>query len=265
MTQPTEQVYLVKQWQPGDRSTIPTCRRCHSVKIVVPTFRGPQGTESELCDACYETATDRDKAGRDRRNEERHCMLARSEVLVKECGIPPKYHGWKLSDWGDDVRAALLRVYAGTTPLVVLAGNTGTGKTSALYALLRFAWHQTFGANVPILHHWTAWGRMMHGRQFGGREGLREHKETIERMCSTPRLVMMDDIMSGGEPDRYTLLGFMEVLETREEWDRPTLLTTNLTPDEMSGIDDRLASRMAPGWVMLDDRDHRIKKKGTEK
>jgi len=172
-------------------------------------------------------------------------------------GIPPQYHGAALVDFAGSVQDRLLSVYDGEMPLVTLAGDPGSGKSRAMYAVVRHAWSDTFGERLPRFERWTSWCRQMHTQLFSGSEGVLDHSRDINSLCNLPWLVMIDDVLAG-PPDRQAMAAFMEVVKTREAWGRPTLLAMNTNLEGLSAIDDRLASRLAPGWTMMDGSDHRV-------
>lgn len=109
-------------------------------------------------------------------------------------------------------------------PMAILTGNTGCGKTvAAAWGLCR-----------------THGGEYVHARDLAARYMPYSHDQArgVEPMSMEAMMLVIDDMgterrSSGGKEasdDRFTE-AFSTVLETRQWSSRPTIITTNLTPE----------------------------------
>lgn len=129
----------------------------------------------------------------------------------------PQVHEWLGTD--------LTNAYK---PVLVLAGRTGVGKTVAAAAALADLGGEFLKATQLLV-------------------AMRDHSDHYEmqRRLRTSRLVVVDDIGTERDPDALGS-ALYELIDSRlDDFDRRTLLTTNLTPEQLfQRLDERTADRL---------------------
>lgn len=163
-------------------------------------------------------------------------------------GIPPKYHGAAFADC-DGSRMLGAWLAQSEEGLMTLTGPAGSGKTRALYAVMRHlrAEQDPDEYGKPWLKYRVP--ELAKHLQALGREPSIEEAE-IKNLSGFEGMLLLDDL--GVEKvTPFVLQDLYMILAEREEWDRPTLMTTNLTLDQVAAqFDDRIASRLAGGHVI---------------
>lgn len=94
------------------------------------------------------------------------------------------------------------------------------------------------------------------------RNEFKTEKEIIEYYCRLPFLVI-DDLFSNRQ-NEFARRVILDILDERIDWrGRPTVITSNLTLNEIAAIDNRIASRLSSGILFKFEtkiNDFRIKK-----
>lgn len=131
---------------------------------------------------------------------------------------------------------------------VVLYGPNGTGKSSAAVALAKL-WGKQAG--------WlSAYGIVSRIKSTFRRASQESEEDVIRHIASFPVFVVDDLGAQHGSEFGYATL--YEIIKTRCEARRPTIVTTNCTIVEIDEQDPRLASRLSAFVRMpMDGRDRR--------
>jgi DNA replication protein DnaC len=184
----------------------------------------------------------------------------RIEQRIHEMEIPGKYLDASLDDATEDqqpmANALKKWVDVGTeTRWLMLSGKVGTGKTRfARAAQLECLRDDRFCRYYKAKKIESALSEKAYGERAG-----------FGRILGTTNRLIVDEIGLEGESDSINRFLF-DVLDSRYEYDRPTVLISNLTPQELSSrspewarIIDRL--RELGGAVKLEGKSHRQKGK----
>ena len=171
-----------------------------------------------------------------------------------ELDIPPQYCGASLSDHkhGETVREWMNDSLPG---LLTFIGNVGTGKTRMLYAVKRMVLGKRYGIWEPPCRHYSV------PDLCGFVQDWEKNSKLVLELIRYKQILLLDDL----GVEKTTEFLFQELgrlISGREEWDLPTLITTNLQldPPQISArYGERVASRIASGRVLLfEGKDHRI-------
>lgn len=158
--------------------------------------------------------------------------------------LPQRYHAAKLGDFNPAL-AKLITAWLANCGReefegrdgLFLCGKTGTGKTHLAAAILRY--QITNGRSCRFRRAAQLFQAV---RDSYGNDSLSE-AEVLSEFVEAPMLIL-DDLGTGSLSDherRYTL----EVLDTRLNANRPTIITSNLTIEQIrDAMDDRIASRL---------------------
>ncbi|MGW3183233.1 ATP-binding protein [Kitasatospora sp. NPDC001119] len=160
--------------------------------------------------------------------------------------IPPLYQDAVADDaqvlaWVEHVKQAARRGPEGQLGIararsLLLLGETGTGKTHQAYGAIR----ALLGAGVRL--RWQAITSVTLYAMMRPRPGADPEREMrdLERMP----LLLVDDL-GAGRVSEFTEETTYRLINHRYEQQLPTLLTSNITPSELSGLlGDRTASRL---------------------
>jgi DNA replication protein DnaC len=149
---------------------------------------------------------------------------------------------------GEGQAEAIQRWLPGTTPNLLIVGQTGTGKTYAGYAVLREA---------ARLGQWTwASTAFEHVRNSGFSDG---DPKLVERSCRAD-VLLLDDLGAERTTD-FAVESLAALVDERRREHRRTIFTTNLGRSELvKRYDDRIVSRIAGGAsvVLLNGTDRRF-------
>lgn len=175
-----------------------------------------------------------------------------ADAILASLGVPELYRVWKVSDFNGIAPCAWNR--GG----VAIRGGIGTGKSCLASALLRNRLRPDHEKTLASLRESTASSRweIRHGTAlwmrcgeilFAARGAFRDggrSEEAIIADAVAPRLLVLDDLCSGKTTDAgWTLIS--EIIARRMDWRRDTVVTTNLTLEEINANEPRLASRLA--------------------
>jgi DNA replication protein DnaC len=152
--------------------------------------------------------------------------------------IPPKYHNARLADFKEEFIASRLTPWlSNPTEGLLLIGEVGSGKTHLASAIVRAMLETGKQAEFRCASE-----LYLDIRESYGNNGTSE-RQIMLRYCSASMLVL-DDIGAGSLSDHERRILF-EVLNRRGNECRPTVVTTNLSLDQIRGlIDERISSRL---------------------
>jgi len=166
-----------------------------------------------------------------------------------DIGIPPQYHGAKLSDHphGETIREWLNAEHAG---IITLTGGVGLGKTRMLYAVKRAAALRNQECSLETVPDLCA--RL---RDWDNSANV------VRFLVMRPHNPLLLDDLGVEKPSEYITQEIGRLISKREEWSAPTLITTNLNMMQLSErYGDRTASRIATGKVLLfEGEDKRVR------
>lgn len=174
-------------------------------------------------------------------------------IKEHELHIPPKYHSASLSDFGESKETVFRQFCADPAKQLLLTGECGTGKTRALYAILIHSHENGTPCELHVVPD-----LVKHLQVACSVDTQAEHKE-IKRLAGYRGILFLDDL--GAEKvTQFVLQDLYLIISEREKWDRPTVVTSNLSLQEIAEkMDDRIASRLAGGAVLqLGGEDYRL-------
>lgn len=176
------------------------------------------------------------------------CLIER-RVLSR---LPPRFRKATLLDFPPPAQAAVLDWFRRPGDGLLITGPVGTGKTHLMAAIAR----------TLLSIHQEAIFRRCGDLYLTLRETFTDEVselEVLDEYCR-PKWVMLDDLGAGSLSDfeRRTLL---EILDRRFNAERPTVVTTNWSLEEIAErIDDRIASRISSLHILqLNGEDRRMR------
>jgi len=222
----------------------PECTACGAEL----TYRELDGWDADgklLCGACRER--NREALERERLSAELQRRADNIQAhLASRCGVPKRYLGCSQETWDGRFPVALAS-WNGDPDTVLLIGPTGTGKTHLAIATLR-SWvlrgqDGLYLSMVPALTLLKS--------------DLERGRELLAVWAAQPLLVF-DDFGREQRTD-YAVDMIRYLVESRYNAMLPTIVTTNLSDNDLAKYDSPLASRLASGLVLkTTGRDRRI-------
>jgi len=125
---------------------------------------------------------------------------------------------------------------------LLIAGQTDRGKSHLAQSI----------ANVLVKGGYTLiyenWARVLSRFRRAFKEGNAEDEKVPLLECDA---LVLDDV-GVGSTDEWVSANLYEILEFRLEWERPTVITTNLTLEELgNSYGERVASRLQRGYRIV--------------
>ena len=166
------------------------------------------------------------------------CRIVSSDVKVRSI-LPPLLHEARLSDFAQPLLCAGRRWLEQPTNGLLLTGPTGTGKTWLGAAIVRALVER--GKTVAFRCGADFYADLR--ATFNSSPDVTEH--TVLSQFAEVEFLFFDDVGSGSLSD-YERRSTLHVLDRRLNHLRPTIVTTNLSLEQVAqGMDERIASRLS--------------------
>ena len=183
--------------------------------------------------------------------------------------VPKEYQKAIASDFKDMGIPGLKILGRNKWQNICLRGSTGVGKTHLATALMRSAMRPEnpnfvgveVGAGLFDYTGSIGWVSvpffLTEIKSTFSRESKGSEQEVIERYA-VPKCLVLDDL-GAEKSSEFSISSLYVLLSERINRQKKTIITTNLTIDEIEEIDQRLASRLAGfSTVKLPEKDRRI-------
>ena len=170
--------------------------------------------------------------------------------------IPEQYAKAELTDCPKHEKTVLQWLKADLPGMITLTGPAGTGKTRVIYAVVKLCKNARLW-DIPSLVVATQHAAMMQPDAYNWAE-----THPIDALIKHEKQVLLDDL--GAEKTTpFVLQELYRLISQRELWQKPTMISTNLSLDDLANkLDDRIASRLAGGIVLkFSGTDHRLNPK----
>ena len=173
--------------------------------------------------------------------------LATLTMAMASAGIPPRYcqESWTLPTWAVS--------YLTSSKGLCLTGASGIGKTATVCLLMRehrrYELTQALSDSSPlILMHWqfVSFPKLVMKLQtvWRKRESEESASDILTSLTKVDRLIL-DDLGAEKLTDYVRQCTYFLINE-REQWNRPTYLTTNFSLKQLDEqLDSRISSRIA--------------------
>lgn len=203
-----------------------------------PDCRRPYPTKLEKCPDCI--------------GEKRKTY----KQINEEAGIPAKYREARKGTFPADQFAITTDFATGQIDSLFICGNQGTGKTFLATATL-----QAFArANESKIGSWTTAGMMLAAIRSTYHPQAKEQELSVMHKFSDCGCLLIDDLGAEKVSD-WSIPMMYEIIAARTNWNRPTIITSNLTVAQIADWNPRIASRLAGGVVYrMDGEDRRVAK-----
>lgn len=164
--------------------------------------------------------------------------------------VPLAYHRARLAGLSRNLRNQLSRL---GDEWLYLWGDTGTGKTFALYALCR---NRIASGHSVIFSRWTALADAL-------RDAAKVNKALTQLIEDYGRadIVVVDDLLGGDTETDFVRQRLLEIVDNRMDHSRPIWFTSNRPIEDLKTVfDERLFSRLAGHCkiMKLTGRDRRL-------
>lgn len=161
------------------------------------------------------------------------CLLER---LISRA-VPLKFHRARLADFDPEFVSPVIAWLGNPTEGLLVMGDAGPGKTHMGCAIVRTMYElgkrATFARAADLY-------REVRESYNGGRS---TETEILQSYCSTPMLIL-DDNGAGSLSDHERRI-LLDILDRRGNDCRPTVVTTNLSLDQIRDLmDERISSRL---------------------
>ena len=167
----------------------------------------------------------------DEQQQRRHEIL--TELWERLC--PRRFQSARIAELDNDLRAELGSWVAAPRCNIVLVGPVGTGKTHALWAIIRELHYRSVrwsGGSVPDLL-----------------DSLRPERQ--QRFDPGADVVMLDDLGAERQTE-WTAEQLTRIIDSAWNDERPIVASTNLAPETLAKVlGDRAWSRLAGGALVL--------------
>lgn len=173
-----------------------------------------------------------------------------------EVGVPAKYREARKGTFSADQVKIMADFSTGLIDSLFICGNQGTGKTFLATATLQaFARAQE---NKTAL--WTTAGMMLAAIRATYHAQAKEQELAVMHKFSECGCLLIDD-MGAEKVSDWSIPMMYEIIASRTNWNRPTIITSNLTVAQIAEWNPRIASRLAGGVVYrMDGADRRMAK-----
>jgi DNA replication protein DnaC len=158
-------------------------------------------------------------------------------------GIPARYARWELKDYPKAIVDDVYEWLGGPSWCLCLLGGLGTRKSSIAGATLK-AWRRRHPDPLIPPAQFVSMERLAHAaRDFDG------GKPCVDTW-RIGKMLVLDDLGSARNTPHVTET-LLHLLLHRYDWELPTIITANLSLDELGKqVDERLASRLREGRII---------------
>ena len=189
------------------------------------------------------------------------------DAYLQLCGIGRHYRQCTVENFkgAETIRQACLAIIDNPAN-AVLTGPPGTGKSHLISSILR---GMILKGQVFQLYHQdpraifiTVPDLFLKIRGTFNKDGGQNEEDIVEHLRNVPFL-FLDDLGSE-KPSEWVTTTLYTIIDARYREERVTLVTTNLTLDEIAGqLHSRIASRLSAGKIIkLNGPDYRLKREG---
>lgn len=219
------------------------CAHCEQ-----PLCRWELMSRMTRCDVCEQRLT-----GAPQRSEDEQREAARQQRL-DGCGVPPAYQLYSQGSWKGEMPPQFATFTNHPAGFWYIYGDTGRGKTHLAIAAIERIQMTAFQVS------WTVFRDVPEVLAAMKRHLMLDQGAAAERDARPLRdsqLLILDDLGAERGTD-FDASVIAEVLRYRHAQAKATIVTSNLTPDQLREIDAKLASRITTGLVTyLVGRDRR--------
>ena len=158
--------------------------------------------------------------------------------------IPEQYAKAELTDCPKHEKTVLQWLKADLPGMITLTGPAGTGKTRVIYAVVKLCKNARLW-DIPSLVVATQHAAMMQPDAYNWAE-----THPIDALIKHEKQVLLDDF-GAEKTTAFALQELYRLIYQRELWQKPTMISTNLSLGEIAEkLDDRIASRLSGGTVL---------------
>lgn len=184
----------------------------------------------------------------------RGSIEANHSAWMRHIGVPTRFADVVLDHFPQNIQDRIRSI--AWSESLFLYGPTGTMKTSLGFAAamewLKSTPPRYVNPDKPFLGIKSAWHRirscdMMREVKRCYRSARDDSDSVIKRYETVP-LLTIDDIFGGHMESDHDMSMLTSIIDSRFEWCRPTIVTSNLSVDDLHARDPRLASRLG-GYV----------------
>lgn len=164
--------------------------------------------------------------------------------------IPPRYTSARMRDFGR-------REIADSDAGWFIFGPNGTGKTHLASALVR---RQMVPRNgTERAEWWYVPELLLAFRETFQKDAEQSEDEFCDRLAKTPLLVLDD--LGAEKVSEWSQASLLSIINRRLDYMRPTIVTSNLTLNDLQAASPRTASRVSSYvQIKLDGADRRIRR-----
>ena len=201
-----------------------------------------------------------DDPARERRMRARQERRENPEPVLAEIGVGRRHIHCSFETYqGKEKIISACKAFVETPVDMVLTGAPGTGKTHLAVAILRELVREskirrdTHARFVPV-------PELLAEIRASYRDNGPDERDIMNRYSGLPYLVLDD--LGAEKTTEWSITTLYLIIDRRYRDERPTIVTTNLTLDQIAvTLSERISSRLASGKVItLQGPDYRVKR-----